>query len=260
MNMIEFTRPLIIGLIISIGSMGYTVDVRAQSREARLLIEDLLSVQKNKGIRWFPRAASARTIAKDTSISPRNRVDVLKTVLREELENPCPIQKLIHGGYVIPTVYIQGQYIFALEDIGVKAIPHLKRHLEQLRLSVQHLSPSLGNDRAEKVVEFQHILCALGLLRDKEVFRDVLELLEDRRVDGFIRQRAARALGKLGNKAAIPALTRALKDDFIAHDDFLGQPTYFYPVRGAACSALEKFGLEVELDNKDNKWIYRVVR
>ena len=257
MNMIEFTRPLIVGLIISIGSMGYTVDVRAQSREARLLIEELLSVQKNKGIRWFPRAASARTIAKDTSISPKNRVDVLTTVLREELENPCPIQELIHGGYATPTVYLQGQYVFALEDVGAEAIPHLRRHLEQLRLSVQHLSPSLDNEQDVKVVEFQHTLCALGLLRDKQVFREVLELLENKLNDGYIRQRAARALGTLKNKAAIPALTRALKDDFIAHHDFLGQPTYFHPVRGTAFSSLLKLGVKVVIEGDST---YRAVR
>lgn len=80
MNLIQITRFLIIGLIVSIGSMGYVADVHAQSRQARFLIDELLSVQKNKEIRWFPRAKQARTIAKDTSISPKNPVDVLTAV------------------------------------------------------------------------------------------------------------------------------------------------------------------------------------
>ena len=264
MNMIEFTRPLIVGLIISIGSMGYTVDVRAQSREARLLIDELLSVQKNKGIRWFPRAASARTIAKDESISPKIRVTVLTTILRHELENPCPVTHFIHGGYVTPTVYIQKQYVFGLGDIGAEAIPYLRKHLEQLKVSVQNISPSLGDLNNVDVVEMHHILCALGLLRDKDVFDDVLELLEDEEVDGYIRQMATLALNKLNNKAAIPALKRALKDDFhviyYPHSGIPGKRRVTYPVRSGASSALEAFGFEFELINDRQQWKYRIVK
>ena len=224
----------------------------------------MLSSDNNRGVRYFPRADLARAIAKDESISSKIRVTVLTTVLRHELENPCPVTHFIHGGYATPTVYIQKQYVFGLGDIGAEAIPHLKRHLEQLKVSVQNLSASLGDLNSVDVVEMQHTLCALGLLRDKDVFDDVLELLEDEEVDGYIRQMATWALNKLNNKAAIPALKHALKDDFhviyYRHSGILGERRVTYPVRSAASSALEAFGFEFELINDRQQWDYRIVK
>ena len=263
MNMIEFTRPLIVGLIISIGSMGYTVDVRAQSATAQSLIDRLMSTENNRGLRYTPRADLARTIAKNESISPKDRVAVLTTVLRNELENPCPITHFKHGSYATPTVYIQGQYVFAFEDIGAEAILYLKRHLQQLKVSVQNISPSLGNTESVDVAEMQHVLCALGLLRDKDVFDDVLALLEDKKVDGYMRQMATWALNKLNNKAAIPALKRALKDDFhviYPHANLPGETKVTYPVRSGAYMALKAFGFEFELINDRMQWEYQIVK
>ena len=187
---------------------------------------------------------------------------MLTTILRHELENPCPVTHFIHGGYVTPTVFIQRQYVFGLENVGVEAIPHLRKRLDQLKVSVQNISPSLGNTENVDVVEMQHTLCALGLLRDKDVFDDVLALLEDEEVDGYIRQIAAVALGNLNNKAAIPALKRALKDVFHVIHPHTARPgtKLRYPVRSAAFSALEAFGFEFELINDRSQWEYRIVK
>lgn len=163
-------------------------------------------------------------------------------------------------GYVIPTVYIQGQYVFGLEDVGAEAIPHLKRHLEQLKLSVQSLSASLGDLNSVDTVEMQHILCALGLLRDKDVFDEVLQLLEDEEIDGYIRQTAAMALGEIQNKAAIPALKRALKDDFYVNYTVVSLPKTTYFVRLGAVTALYAFGFEFELINDRQQRDYRIVK
>ena len=264
MKTIGLTRTFALGFLISLLSLSTTIDVFAQSLETQALIDQLLSVEKNRRTRWFPRAELAREIARDENISPKNRVEALKAVLREELENPCPITHFIHGGYATPTVYIQKQYVFGLEDVGAKAIPHLRKRLIQLKLSVQNISPSLGNTDSVDVVEMQHILCALGLLSDKESFEDVLKILEDEDGDGFMRQMAARALGKLQIKAVIPGLKRALKDDFhviyYAHSGIPGERKVIYPVRSAAYSALVAFGFEFDLINDRQQWEYRIVK
>ena len=191
---------------------------------------------------------------------PRFASRCLPPFLRHELENPCPVTHFIHGGYATPTVYIQGQYIFALRDVGAEAIPHLRKHLEQLKVSVQNISLSLGNTESLNVEELQYTLIALGWLGDKEVFPDILEILENEKIDGYMRQKAAMALGEINNRAAIPALKRALKDDFHVNYTSLTLPKTTYPVRGAAYSALRKFGFEFELINDRQQWDYRIVK
>ena len=103
----------------------------------------------------------------------------------------------------------------------------------------------------------QHILCALGLLGDKESFEDVLEILEDEDGDGYMRQMAAAALGRIKNKAAIPALKRALKDDFHVNYTSVGLPGTIYPVREAASGSLRELGVKVTFEGNST---WRVVR
>ena len=256
----------ILGFIVPIWGVSPTVNLHAQlpiiaePKTPNSLIDQLLATDNNRGLRRFPRARLARAIAQDWSISPKNRVDVITTILRHELENPCPVTGFIYGGYATPTVYIQGQYVFGLEDIGAEAIPHLRKRLIQLKLSVQNISPSLGDTNSVDVVEMQHILCALGLLGDKESFDEVLKILEDKDGDGYMRQIAAIALGRIKNKTAIPALKCALRDDFRV--DYPRHPytKSTYPVRSGAYKALKAFGYKLELINDRNQWEYRIVK
>ena len=81
-----------------------------------------------------------------------------------------------------------------------------------------------------------------------DVFPHVLALLEDDSVDGYVREMAARVLENLKNDAAIPALTRALNDDFHVEHELLGRPRTSYPVRRAAYEALTEMGLRVGQD------------
>ena len=237
--------------------MDTAFELHAQSSNAQTLINRLLSTEKKRTARNLPRAKLARGIANDRNLSPKVRVNVLTTVLREELENPCPGDRMADGWYVLPTVYLQKQYVFGLEDIGSRAIPHLRKHLIQLKLSVQNISPSLGNTDSVDAVEMQHILCALGLLADKEVLKDLIKILEDEDGDGYIRQMAAKALGNIGDKSAIPALKRALNDDFHVNSTSLGQPMTTYPVREATSSSLRKLGVKIAFEGNST---YRVVR
>ena len=265
MKTVGLTRTFALGFLISLLSLSTTIDVYAQPpiiaepKTPTSLIDQLLATDNNRGRRHFPRARLARAIAQDESISPKNRVDVLTTILRRELENPCPITGFIHGGYGTPTSYIQRQYVFGLEDVGAKAIPHLRKHLDKVKVAVQNISPSLGNTDSVDVAEMQHTLCALGLPGDKESFTEVLKILKDEDGDGYMRQMAAMALGRIKNKVAIPTLKRALKDDFRVDYPKFQFTNSVYPVRSGAYKALKAFGFKFKLINDRSQWDYRIV-
>lgn len=244
-------------VMISVYTVSITVSAHGVSRQTQVLIDRLLSVDKYEGQEHiYPRVELARLIAKDKTIPAKNQVNALTTVLREELENPCPNPGPIYGAYGPPTIYIRKQYVFALVNVGNEALPYLRQHLEQLKLAVQNLSPSLSNQQSVATAEIQHCLISLGLLGDKEVFPEVLKLLEID--DGYVRQMAAGALANLKNKAAIRALKRALTDDFHHHDHSCmvvgsSNPDFYlvYPVRQAAAFALKKFGFKIVRDGND---------
>lgn len=257
------TLLLVYGIVIPVLTLSLDIFAYAQSRESQGLVNRLRSINAHHGRNYKEAGFVAREIGKDSSILPKNRVNALLTVLRHELENPCPRQDLIHGGYVTPTIYLQGRYLAALEDVGTVAIPHLRRHLDRLKLSVQSASRSLGNRQNVNVAEMQYTLLALGSLGKKEVFLDVLALFKAEDSNGILRKKAAVALGKLKNKAAIPDLKRALKDDFhVSYRTCVSdKPQTIYPVREAAFGALRALEVEVVFEGiVDGIRIYRIVR
>ena len=203
----------------------------AQSKDAETVLDELLSTDKNSGLRWFPRGKLAGSIAQDQTLSPKIRADVLTAVLREEIENPCPMPGYIHGGHITPTDKLKWDYVRALAAVGTEAIPHLRPHLAQLKLSAKEAAGDSEYQKWLRMEEIYHIRFALGLLGDMDVFPDVLALLEDDSADGYVRETAIHVLEKLKNDAAIPALTRALNDDFHVEHELLGHPRTSYPVR-----------------------------
>ena len=235
----------VVALGITVLSLSLANNINAQSKDAETVLDELLSTDKNSGLRWFPRGKLAGSMAQDKTRSPKIRVDVLTSVLREEIENPCPMPGYIHGGHITPTDKLKWDYVRALAAVGTEAIPHLKPYLAQLKLSVEEAAGESEYQRWLKIEEIQHIRFALGLLGDINVFPDVLALLEDDSADGYVRETAIRVLEKLKNVAAIPALTRALNDEFRVEREFLGRPDISYPVRRAAYEALTEMGLRV---------------
>lgn len=121
----------------------------------------------------------------------------------------------------------------------------------------------MGNRQNVHVAEMQYTLLALGSLGEKEVFLDVLALFKAEDSDGFLRRKAARALGKLKNKSAIPDLKRALEDDFHVtyRTSVSDKPQTIHPVRESAFRALQALGVEVVFEGiVDGNRIYRVVK
>ena len=144
------------------------------------MLDELLSTDKNIGLRWFPRAKLAESVAQDKTLSPKIRVDILTAVLREEIDNPCPTTGFNHGGHLTPTVLLKWSYVRALADVGAEAIPYLRPHLAQLELIVEGSASDSEYQNSLKVEEMQFIRFALGLLGDKDVFPHVLESLGGR--------------------------------------------------------------------------------
>lgn len=235
----------VVALGIAVFSLILPDNIGAQSKDAKTVLDELLSTDKNSGVRWFPRGKLAGSIAQDQTLSPKVLVDVLTAVLREEIENPCPMPGYIHGGHITPTDKLKWDYVRALAAVGTEAIPHLRPHLAQLKLSAKEAAGDSEYQKWLRMEEIYHIRFALGLLGDMDVFPDVLDLLENDSADGYVRETAIRVLEKLKNDAAIPALTRALNDDFHVEHELLGHPRTSYPVRRAAYEALTEMGLRV---------------
>lgn len=249
----------VVALGITVLNLSLANNLDAQSKDAKTLLDELLSTDKNIGLRWFPRGKLAESIAQDQTLSLKIRVDVLTAVLREEIENPCPMPGYIHGGHITPTDKLKWDYVRALAAVGTEAIPHLRPHLAQLKLSAKEAAGDSEYQKWLRMEEIYHIRFALGLLGDMDVFPHVLALLEDDSVDGYVREMAARVLEKLKNDAAIPALTRALNDDFHVEHESFGRPDTSYPVRWAAYSALTEMGLRVGLSHRGNIPHFRVL-
>ena len=72
-------HAFVVTLGIMVLSLANNID--AQSKDAETTLDELLSTDKNHGLRWFPRAKLARSIAQDQTLSPKIRVDVLAAVL-----------------------------------------------------------------------------------------------------------------------------------------------------------------------------------
>lgn len=257
---------LVLAVIIS--ALSITVDVHAQS-ESQALIDQFQFVERHRARTGYATREHreigklARTIGKNQNISAQIRVTVLTTVLAREIENPYSLH-LIPCGYVPFSEYLKRQYIFALVDVGPEALPYLKQHLKRLKLPVANKSGSVESPQSLRakstIVERELILCTLGLFSDKAVYPEVMAIFLEVE-DGYLRSLAAMALEKIKNKAAIPALKRALKDDFrVRSNSCVVVPNHpdidiIYPVREAASSTLRALGVQVTRQGND----FRVV-
>ena len=121
----------------------------------------------------------------------------------------------------------------AFDDLGARVVPYLPELRNKTR----------GHAKTE-------LLLYSGKLGDKDVFEDMLSIIEKSKVVSF-RIRAARALEAIGDQRAIPYLLTALKDDAWYKVGGCVTPARegYYPVRESACSALNKLGKKCEIEN-----------
>lgn len=181
---------------------------------------------------WRIMSKAARIFAKIEGIDIDLRVDEVLNALKKEIQKPSSLEKL-RGSYATVTEYIRRQYILALSDIGYQAIPYLKQALTE----------------STSIIEKQYMLIALGFLKDEEVFSELCDMVINEK-EGYIRYGAARALGNIGNKDAIPLLLEMLHDPFVVPsglDVFIpGMDTSItYPVRDEAAGSLRQLGIKV---------------
>ncbi len=212
----------------------------AQMSEPEVAANQLRSITD-----YHARGHQTRSLAKNKSIPVHTRVKIQILMLAKELEEPTSHER-IHGGIASITEYLQGQYIRALADIGSEAIPFLRQHLQVLEKA----------KKKTRVLESQCTLLSLGLLKADRVRPHIEEiLLKDK--DGMQRALAAYVLDKMEDKAAIPALIKALRDDFhVKHKRYDGQLIDYYPVREQAAGALRKLGVKLER----NGWDFQIAQ
>ena len=108
------------------------------------------------------------------------------------------------------------------DDVARLCCYYLARFDEKARAGIPAVLPLLNRDKCRTTAFY-----TLGHMRATEAYRPALAALDESRE--LVRLRAAQALGKIGDRRAIPALLRKLDDEM-------------YDVRYAAEEALVKFG------------------
>lgn len=180
---------------------------------------------------WQGRLATARRLPERDDIPAAERATILIEALEREVAAPETLPPP-DGAYLSADALLRLQLTRTLSELGPEAMPALRQAAES---------------GAEPVRAWA--ILALGLAGEADVAPEVQTLLRESD-DAEIRMTAARALGVLNHREAIPDLERALSDPFSATgEDHLGSFT-IYPVREQAAWALETLGMTVErLDN-----------
>jgi hypothetical protein len=152
-------------------------------------------------------------------LTPRQRTEVLLYWLVEERTDPSPPTRGIGGD--IDSGYIQAQLIKAMAELG------------DILLLTQ-----LGSDPQLDGAIRDAARIALGWIYDARQIPSLLTILE-RSPEPDFRALAATALGCMGATEAVPALRRALQDQFARRGGgCLEDNGLVYPVRRAAEIAL----------------------
>jgi len=145
-------------------------------------------------------------------------------------------------GCVTVNEFLKRQYEIALQEIGPRIVPLVKARMKRAR----------GEMRDRLVILLAH----LGV---KGLGREIERILKES-PNGFVRQLAARILGDIGYRKALPSLLRALHDPFWVFPATCvilpGIDPANYPVRASAAGSLMRMGFEVKRIG-DNRWHVR---
>lgn len=182
---------------------------------------------------WSTRSKIVRALGKNRLTGADVLVPIVADSLEDVVENSGPDLR-VDGSYLSTAEYTKRQHEFSLEDLGPASVPLLRERL------------SVANGEVR-----QRLAIALaGLGDDKQA--DMLIRMLDESADGNLRACAARSLGRLGRKEAIPALKRRLTDDFVVEYSTdvsipgAGTLRRIFPVRDEAASSLRQMGLQVK--------------
>lgn len=179
-----------------------------------------------KGDSFVYKLSAARLLGARTDIPVKERARLLIDAIGAEVETPSE-------DAVVKDSYLNGGQVLRLTL--VRSLGELdKRGLDNVRAAVEE---------AEGITR-EHMLVALTYMGDKDARGEVRGLVTDSS-DPVVRMDAARALGIVKDKAAVPMLTEALQDEFLVHArDSLGEFSA-YPVREQAAAALGLLGVTV---------------
>jgi HEAT repeat protein len=195
----------------------------AQPPESRALAATL------RDSSWQTRLAAVNALRDRSDLTVGERAELLLAGLAREVDRPTESFRL-SGGYLPPTSLFRLQFLRVLEGLGADAISPARQ----------------AGARAPSDTREWMLLARAGV-GDTEVLSQIRELLRTSR-DGAVRMTAARLLGRLSDRSAIPDLKVALNDPFKATTDASDMdlpPHFFYPVREQAAGALKALGLTV---------------
>jgi HEAT repeat protein len=179
---------------------------------------------------WQARLAAVNALRDRSDIPAPQRTELLLAALSREIAQPT--ESLPFPGSYLPSASIfRLQILRVLEGLGPDGVPVARQAAEG----------ASGETR-------EWILLAQAGVGDLQSSLPLGQLLRTSQ-DGTVRMTAARLLGRLGDRAAVPGLKAALQDPFTAttaDDDTDVPPHSFYPVREQAAGALKALGVRVD--------------
>ncbi|HEU4648321.1 MAG TPA: HEAT repeat domain-containing protein [Gemmatimonadales bacterium] len=180
--------------------------------------------------RWQVRAWAVGGLVRRQDIPTPERARLVLEVLDREVA--APTDAMIPAGSWPPfTNFLRIHYLHVLEQLGPDAAAPIRGAL-----------PARGGEAREWSV------LALGAVGAADAAPELRQLLA-RSTDADVRMTAARYLGWLNDREAVPVLRAALADTATATavSDIVGRaPVRFYPVREQAAGALEQLGMTVQ--------------
>lgn len=178
---------------------------------------------------WMPRMAAATELPDRQDIPLEQRAELALVALQQEVARPT-VAAILPGSWPPFTNFLRLGYLAALERLGRPAAGAVR---------------SATRDWRGEAGEWGAL--ARAATGDAGAAAELRTLVTESR-DADVRMTAARYLGALRDREAVPALTRALDDAAVAEplSDRPGRdPMRFYPVRVHAAVALESLGVQV---------------
>lgn len=205
-----------------------TIDIYASMGD--VIIPDLVELYNSSGV--YKKYNILEILKRINGKESKNAmIDMLESLCTKPLSG----EKWHH---IPKEEYLKYHILFKLEVTGETGLAVVKERLQSAE----------GEFR-------KCLIIGSGFLGDSTYYENIVEILETD-ADPYSRELGAYALGKIGDKRAIPKLEKALKDDFYYDasgaspgvDDLTppGVPgAITYPVREAAIHALSDMGVKV---------------